>query len=408
MSRTIDAKLVWNADEKRWEYEIDGVTQLVMGDDLEQAEVTEDRRRRGRPTKAEAEAKAKADAARAERERQMIEDEIQRRVDARVAEHLLQHKIEEDLGSEQMKSIMSIFMAGTQVQIDAAIKSATGQAITDLEQYLDGLKQEIIAKQPLMVLRDQDDPVPFTEKAHRAFPDMMRALSTGFPVMLVGPAGSGKTYAAAQAARAMDLDFYAISVGSQTSKIDLLGYLNAAGDYVSTQFRQCYEHGGVFLMDEIDAGNPNVLIVLNSALSSHACAFPDGMVPKHHRFIFIGTANTYGMGANRQYVGRNQIDAATLDRFITVDWPVDEAMERGLVEHLEHGLRWHDAVCAMRTHAAENEMRIVISPRATLKGALMLEAGEAFDRVLSMCVLSTASPDQIGSLTEKAASIWRK
>jgi len=82
-------------------------------------------------------------------------------------------------------------------------------------------------------------------------------------------------------ADALSLSFHAISVGSQTSKSDLAGYMTATGEYVRTQFREAYENGGLFLLDEADAGNSNVLILLNAALSNGKMAFPDGMVDAH-------------------------------------------------------------------------------------------------------------------------------
>ena len=53
---------------------------------------------------------------------------------------------------------------------------------------------------------------------------------------------------------------------------------------------------------------------------------------KHEDFVAIGAANTFGAGADAQYVGRNALDAATLDRFrvgmVYMDYsaPVEEAL----------------------------------------------------------------------------------
>src|SRR5699024_2303605 len=82
------------------------------------------------------------------------------------------------------------------------------------------------------------------------------------------------------------------------------------------------------LLDEIDAGNPNVLAALNSALANNYCAFPDGMVKRHDNFRVIAAANTFGSGANIVYAGRNPIDGATKDRFVFIDFDIDENMER--------------------------------------------------------------------------------
>lgn len=164
---------------------------------------------------------------------------------------------------------------------------------------------------------------------HASFPTLLKALGarkldgTGCNVWLVGPAGSGKTSAAHKCATALGLQFYAKSVGPQTSESSLLGYYDANGRYVRTQLREAFENGGVFLLDEVDAGNPAVLVVINAVLANGVAAFPDGVIKKHQDFILVAGANTIGQGADRQYVGRQQVDAATLDRFVFLQWDYD-------------------------------------------------------------------------------------
>lgn len=100
-----------------------------------------------------------------------------------------------------------------------------------------------------------------------------------------------------------------------------------AGHVVRTQFREAYENGGVFLLDEVDASDPDALTASNSALSNGMAAFPDALVRKHEDFVAIAAGNTFGSGADRQYVGRNQLDAATLDRFTVFEVDYDEMLE---------------------------------------------------------------------------------
>jgi cobaltochelatase CobS len=103
---------------------------------------------------------------------------------------------------------------------------------------------------------------------HKVLPNVLINLQLRQNIYLVGPAGSGKSYIAEQACELLNLPFYQISVCNQTTQSLLLGYQNAAGHYVRSNFREAFEHGGVFLLDEIDNGNANVLAVLNSALAS--------------------------------------------------------------------------------------------------------------------------------------------
>ena len=78
-------------------------------------------------------------------------------------------------------------------------------------------------------------------------------------------------------------------------------------------------NGGVFLFDEIDAADANVLLVVNSALANGRMSVPSRhdqpVAKKHSEFVCIAAANTFGRGADRVYVGRNELDEATLDRF---------------------------------------------------------------------------------------------
>lgn len=225
--------------------------------------------------------------------------------------------------------------------------------------------------------------------------------------LLVGMAGTGKTHAGEQVAEALGLNFYAMSVGAQTSKSDIIGYMDATGNYVSTHFRTAYENGGVFLMDEIDAGNSNVLIQINAALSNGMCSFPDKMVKRHEDFVFIASANTFGNGANRQYVGRNQLDAATLDRFAVIEWLIDDELESNLTVGL-NGKAWYMAVRACRDFVAEKNIRALVSPRATQKGSRLLDAGQDLNEVISATLLGSVPDDKKQDVIQVATSIFNK
>jgi hypothetical protein len=241
---------------------------------------------------------------------------------------------------------------------------------------------------------------------HKQLQDLIKIVSQRMPVLIVGMAGTGKTHAAEQAAEALKIPFYAMSVGAQTSKSDIIGYMSANGTYVPTLFRKAYEEGGVFLMDEIDAGNANVLIQVNAALSNNYCAFPDGMVKRHKDFSFIATANTYGNGANRMYVGRNQLDAATLDRFTVLDWQVDETLEAQLVANSDQGERWHLAVKNARQYVHDQQLRVLITPRATLRGVQLLETGFELEQVMEAAILTSVPSDKQSVLKDRMLHEW--
>jgi MoxR-like ATPase len=232
-------------------------------------------------------------------------------------------------------------------------------------------------------------------RQHEQFPILLSIIARRRNVWLAGPAGSGKTSAAHAAATALGLAFGAISVGPQTTQSALFGYMDAHGNYIATEFRRRYEQGGLFLFDEIDRGNPGVLTALNQAIENGTCAFPDAMIPKHPDFIAVAAGNTYGNGASREYVGALQLDAATLDRFVMLDWHYDETLERDLATAtyqaaggtdarvLEH---WLSKVKRARDKAQSLKIRHIVSPRASIIGADLLASGLAPETVAD-CVL---------------------
>lgn len=243
---------------------------------------------------------------------------------------------------------------------------------------------------------------------HKQLQELVKITAQNLPILIVGMAGTGKTHAAEQVATALSRNFYAMSVGAQTSKSDILGFMHAGGKYVPTLFRKAYEDGGVFLMDEIDAGNANVLIQVNSALSNQYCAFPDKMVKRHKDFVFLGTANTYGNGANRQYVGRNQLDAATLDRFTVIDWHVDETLEGATVKGYANGERWHKTVKVLREYVDKQGIRALVTPRATIRGSILLDIGFDFNETLEKSVLNAFPADKHGVIRDLALKEFGK
>ena len=213
---------------------------------------------------------------------------------------------------------------------------------------------------------------------HQCFDEVLIFAQCRIDVMLVGPAGSGKTTTCHKVADALNFEFYAQSVGAQTTKSDLIGFQTASGSYAETILYTAYKNGGVYLLDEVDAGNANVLTSINALMANGSYRFPNGeYVERHADFIMIAAGNTFGRGANRSYVGRNQLDAATLDRFCVVEHDYDEVLEKALCSNDA----WCKRVQAYRKAADDLGERVVISPRASMKGAQMLKAGMKLERV---------------------------
>ncbi len=239
--------------------------------------------------------------------------------------------------------------------------------------------------------------IKLDEIPHKDFERILPYVSAKIHLMLVGPAGSGKTHIAALCAKALDIDHYSISVNEQTSKADFLGYTDANGKVVATNFRKAYENGGMFIVDEIDCANPNILTVINSALSNDLCPFPDGMVKRNEDFFCVCTANTFGEGESIQYIGRNILDAATRDRFATLIIGYDHDLERRI------SIKFANLVKELRTYSERNNNMIVFSTRAIQRLKKFAEIKERLSvEELKNCLnLHSIKDVQIESILQK-------
>lgn len=152
---------------------------------------------------------------------------------------------------------------------------------------------------------------------HEKFETILKYLTADVPVFMSGAAGTGKSSIAKNAAKALGLDFY--FSGAVNDIYKFTGFIDANGHYSKTQFYDFCCNGGVFFLDEMDASIPEVLVALNSAIANRYFDFPCGKVELNENCRFICAGNTYGTGADVEYSGRYQLDAATLDRFAVVD-----------------------------------------------------------------------------------------
>ena len=196
------------------------------------------------------------------------------------------------------------------------------------------------------------------------------------------------------------------SMSEGKTPFDLLGFNDATGKPVHTELRQAWEHGGVFLCDEMDAGNANVLATLNALLSQPIAAFPDGMIPRHDAFVFIAAGNTTGAGADMKFVGRNQLDGATLDRFVFVFWEIDEEFE--LFVAGEDQQEWTRYVQKCRRAAAAcgiTENVVFATPRASINGAKALRRGKLSRLQVEQALLWGRLSAEDGAKVK--ANLWR-
>lgn len=206
---------------------------------------------------------------------------------------------------------------------------------------------------------------------HYLFPDILATINIGLPLALIGPAGSGKSTCVEQAADALTMPFYLQN--GVTGTHELTGYMDAYGKYHTTSFRTAFQYGGMFFCDEADTSDAGAFKWINTAVANGYALFPDSaeLVRRHKDFRIVIGANTFGTGADRLYVGANQLDASTLDRFVFIEFGYDEKLEK----IISGNIKFADRVQRLRKAAVQEKARIVISPRATIHGAKLLDIG---------------------------------
>jgi len=223
------------------------------------------------------------------------------------------------LRHEKLQSILSDVIGQQKTEIIKDLKSHVVDKVTDdfltvkqriIDSYLDSKKTQIFIKGEMRY--------ELTGTEHSELPKVISFLNLFKQAMIVGPTGSGKSTIAKQAANAMNLRYASYSCNMEASKSELVGFANLNG-YVTSQFLDFYENGGVFLVDEYDAMSPSIAVVLNAVFDrTNQISVPNRVgnstAKKHKDFYCILAGNTWGSGSV-EYQGREMQDMAFLDRF---------------------------------------------------------------------------------------------
>lgn len=226
---------------------------------------------------------------------------------------------------------------------------------------------------------------------HEKFETVLKFVANNEPVFLTGPAGSGKNVLCKQIAQALGLRFYFTNAVTQEYK--LTGFTDAMGNYQPTQFYKAFTEGGVFMLDEMDASIPEVLVILNAAIANRYFDFPApiGYVEAHPDFRVIAAGNTTGNGADFEYVGRNQLDAASLDRFAVVEIDYSPTIEMSVAGNDEELVEF----CrAFRREAQRAGCMVIVSYRGIGRLAKMLKIMD-LKEAIKTCLVKGLEADSV-------------
>ncbi len=240
---------------------------------------------------------------------------------------------------------------------------------------------------------------------HYRTDEVVRRLKCLHKAFLVGPAGTGKSTLAMCACKelfgidggmedvAKSKYFAQISFSPDTVSADMLGFTDVNGVFHETDIIRVFREGGLILFDEMDDADASLLVKLNTMLANRVIPTPSGMVVQNKDTYIVGTANTYGTGGTSMYVGRNRLDAATLDRWkmatIHVDYDV-ELEDRIIGGSLDE--RGKTELCtarnAIRDCISANKWRQICSTRFVIDCCSMMKSGYKLNQCIDTYLLS--------------------
>lgn len=149
-----------------------------------------------------------------------------------------------------------------------------------------------------------------------------------FPVNIVGPTGSGKTFVVEQLCARLKLPMIRVNLTLDTDESALIGgfRLTEQNGTTVTKFEhgpvlKAMQNGCILLLDEIDLAPPGVLMCLMSILEggSYFVKHTGEVIFPQPGFNIVSTSNTRGRGDDTgKYVSTNVQNEAFLERFIVV------------------------------------------------------------------------------------------
>ncbi len=201
-------------------------------------------------------------------------------------------------------------------------------------------------------------------------------------LLLIGPAGAGKTAVVEQMAARLNWPVWAVSCSGKVRASHWYGYFALQDGKTVWQdgpLTLAMRHGGIFLADEITRLEPAEQMALVRVLDGGDVAIPEtGEVIKPHKlFRFVATGNSGGFGdPTGSYAGERIASFAFVDRFLKfevkyLDRETEAALIKKLVPELPEGIILAIVSLAERVRGASaangaGGLRVNMSTRACI------------------------------------------
>ena len=213
------------------------------------------------------------------------------------------------------------------------------------------------------------------------------------PVMMKGPAGTGKGFMSRKVAEALGAEFY--EVNAVQNEYGLTGFVDANSRFVETPFYRACKSASegkptVFLFDEMDCSNDVALKIFNEALEAKEFTFPNNEKLEFKNLVILAACNTFGTGANEEYSG-TRLDASTLNRFFVVTVGYERSVEMVMARH---DVVLVDFIEAYRKAIETVQIKTIVSYRnidmiAQMKGKLPME------KILKAALIKSLERDDV-------------
>ena len=273
----------------------------------------------------------------------------------------------------------------------------------------------------------RSDHVPAVDPAYRFDRDTTLAILAGFMynrrVMVQGYHGTGKSSHIEQVAARLNWPCVRVNLDGHVSRIDLIGkdVVTLREDQQVTEFREgilpwALQRGVALVLDEYDAGRPDVMFVLQRVLEAEGkltLLDQSRVLEPHPAFRLFATANTIGLGdASGMYHGTQPINQGQMDRWqivTTLDYLPAKAEQQIVLARVpaydtpagrELVARLVALAGLTRTAFMAGELSTVMSPRTVIHWAENAQLFQPMERAFALSFLNKCDEAERATVAE--------